>query len=419
MILRAARGAAAIFCLAGMLCSAAQAQIVQSRDDRSSAVAAIELWFRAPSSGFDLKSPGLARLALAAVAASRPPGSGSSLSEMVTRLGGSLSLEVYPDIAMVGASVPASSAAQVLDAMRTAYFTPAITAAGMKAAAADSAIEAARQPFDSARLLQDALFAQLFPAGAAHDAPVPDASAFANLSQSEVQAFAARAFAQNNAIYSLAGNVGALLGEKLAGPSAALANPPFDSTRASAPGEMTVSARVAGSGLAWIGPPISDTRAATAMDFIADYLFDPERGVVSKSLASQSDVFLNGQFVTLHDPGVLLVTLSGANAATYEQNVLAAVSSLTHPLDASTFAAARQAFLYHILAQIQTPLQRADNAGWYAAEGNAQYAPGDPSGTYIQAVNSLDPAFIAQTARAYLQRPAIVRLIQSSGGAAT
>jgi len=418
MILRAARGAAAILCFAGTLYSAAQAQLVQSRDDHSAATAAIELWFRVPSSGFDLKTPGIARLALAAAAASRPAG-GSSLSEIVTRLGGSLSLEVYPDIAMVGASVPASSASLVLDAMRAAYFNPGITAAGMKAAAADSAIEAAKQPFDSARLLQDALFAQVFPAGPAHYAPIPDAGAFAGLSQIDVQAFAARAFVQTNAIYSLAGNVGELLSTRLAGPSPALAHPPYDSTRTGAPGETTVSARVAGLGLAWTGPAISDTRAATAMDFIADYLFDPDRGVLSQSLRSQSDLFLSGQFVTLHDPGVLLVTLSGQNAAMFQQNVLTAVSALRQPLDANTFASARQAFLYHILSQTQTPVQRADNAGWYAAEGNAQYAPGDASGTYIEAVNSLDPAFVAQTARAYLRRPAIVHLMQSSAGAAT
>jgi predicted Zn-dependent peptidase len=418
MIVKAARGAAAALCVAAVLLAPARAQLVQSRDDRTAGTAAIELWFRVPSSGFDLKSPGIARLALAAVAASRPAGGGSSLSEIVTRLGGSLSLEVYPDIAMVGASVPAASADGVLNAMRAAYFSPAITAAGMKAAAADSAIAAAQQPFDSARLLQDALFAQLFSAGPAHYAPIPDAGAFANLPQIEVQAFATRAFTQNNAIYSLAGNVGGLLA-RISAPPAALANAPFDSTRAAAPGEASVSARVAGSGLAWTGPPISDTRAATAMDFIADYLFDPDRGVVTQSLRSQPDLFVNGQFVTLHDPGVLLVTLSGQNAATVEPNVLAAITALQQPLDPATFASARRAFLYHILSQIQTPVERADNAGWYAAEGNAQYAPGDASGTYIQAVNSLDPAFVAQTVRAYLQRPAIVHLIQSSGGAAT
>lgn len=416
MIVKAARGAAAAICLTGALFSSAHAQLVQIRDDRTAGTTAIELWFRVPSSGFDLKSPGIARLALAAAAASRPAGGGSSLSEIVTRLGGSLSLEVYPDISMVGASVPATSASSVLAAMRAAYFTPAITAAGMKAAAADSAIAAAQQPFDSARLLQDALFAQLFSAGPAHYAPIPDAGAFANISQSDVQAFAARGFAAQNAIYSLAGNVGGLMTQNT---TVALANPPLDSTRAPAPAETNVSARVTGLGLGWTGPPISDTRAATAMDFVADYLFDPDRGVVSQALRSQPDVFANGQFVTLHDPGVLLVTVAGPKAASVQQNVLDAVSSLQRPLDAAAFAAARQAFLYHILSQTQTPVQRADNAGWYAAEGNAQYAPGDASGIYLQAASSLDPAFVAQTVRTYLQHPAIVHLIQSSGGAAT
>jgi predicted Zn-dependent peptidase len=422
MIVRAARSAAAVLCLAAFFLAPARAQLVQERGDNTAATTAIELWFRAPAAGYDLQSPGIARMALAAVAASRPAGGNSSISEMVTRLGGTLTLEVYPDICMVGVSVPAAAAPPVLSALRSAYLNPFVSAAGIKAAAQDSAIAAASGPFDSARLLQDALFAQLFSSGPAHYAPIPDASAFAKLTQQAVQAFATRAFARNTAILSLAGNVGpALLA--LARPNgfvpgdAQSMTPPLDSTLAPAAGQTSISGRAAGVGLAWAGPPISDTRSATAMDFISDYLFDPDRGVVTRALRSQADIFSNGQFVTMHDPGVLLVTLSGQSAAASQQTVLDAISALQEPLDAASFAAARQAFLYHIMSQTQTPLQRADNAGWYAAEGNAQYAPGDASGTYVQAAGSLDPQFIAQVARKYLQRPVVVRLIESAGAA--
>lgn len=336
---------------------------------------------------------------------------------MVTRQGGTLSLEVYPDISMVGASVPASAAPALLDALRTAYFTPSITAAGLKAAVQDSAIAAAQGPFDSARLLQDALFAQMFSSGPAHFAPVPDAAAFDKISQQELQAFATRAFERNNAIFSVAGNVSQSLLARIASNGAPPAVPPLDSTLALAPAQTSISGHSAGLGLAWVGPPISDVREATAMDFISDYLFDPDHGVVTSALRSQPDIFSNGQFVTLHDPGVLLVTLSGQNAAASQQAVLDAVAALQQPLDAAAFSSARQAFLYHIMSQTQTPLQRADNAGWYAAEGNAQYAPGDPSGTYFQAAGSLDPQFIAQVARKYLQRPVVVRLIENAGAA--
>lgn len=419
MIVSAARGAAAALCLASLLSAPARAQLVTAHEDPSAATAAIEFWYRVPASGYDFKAPGIARLALSAAVASHPAG-GSSLSEIVNRLGGTLTLEVYPDIAMVGVSVPSSSAASVLRAMANAFFNPAITAAGMKAAAQDSAVVAAQQPFDSSRTLQDALFAQIFSAGPAHYAPLPDPSAFATLTQGDAQAFAARAFQRSNTIVSLAGNIVPSAVAAITGSGSTLADAPFDSTAAGVPPDASVSARVAGLGLGWKGPAISDTRAATAMDFVADYLFDPDRGTVVRAARGARGLFVNGQFVTLHDPGVLLVTLSGESAGTFQQTVLDAVAGLQTPLDPVAFAGARKAFLYHILSQIQTPAARADNQGWYAAEGNAAYAPGDSSGVYLNAVNSLDPQFVAQTVRAYLQKPVIVRLIQSSpGGSAT
>ncbi len=418
MIVRAARGAAAALCLTAGLLAPARAQIVTAHDDPAAATAAVELWYRVPSAGYDFQSPGIARMALAAAVASKLAG-GASLSELVNRLGGSLSIQVFPDISMVGASVPAASAPAVLRAMTGAFFHPVITAAGLKIAAQDSAVAAASQLYDSALTLQDALFAQLFSQGPGHYAPVPDASQFAKISPADVQAFASRAFRESNAIFSLAGNVGDALRAAVPPSVAALDTPPIDSTLAGASVETSTAARASGMGFAWTGPRISDARAATAMDFIADYLFDPDRGTVTRATRSQRNVFVSGQFVTLHDPGVLLVTLSGETASALQQPVLVAVSAMAQPLDAATFSRARKAFLYHIMSQIQTPVQRADNAGWYAAEGNAQYAPGDPSQTYVNAVNSLDPSFVAEVARMYLQHPAIVRLIQSSPGGST
>lgn len=412
MIFRAARGAAAVLCLAAALNAPARAQLLTVHSDPTVATTAIELWYRVPAAGYDLKSPGIARLALAAVAASKPPG-GSSVSEIVNRLGGSLSIEVYPDIAMIGASVPAASSASVLRAMTGAYFSGQITDAGLKAAAQDSAIVAAQQPFDSARTLQDALFARLFADGPAHYAPVPDAAAFATLAPSDVRAFATRAFRAGNAVISLGGNAAAVA---QAPPVSPALDPPFDSKLAAQVVETTVSARSAGLGVAWAGPGISDTRAATAMDFVADYLFDPDHGTLPQSIRGRSDVFVTGQFITLHDPGVLVVTMSGGTASGLQQNVLDAVAGMQKPLDATTFARAQKAFVYHILSQIQTPVARADNAGWYAAEGNAQYAPGNDSGTYLAAAASLDPQFVAQAVRTYLAHPVIVHLIQSTPG---
>ncbi len=380
--------------------------------------AAIELWYRAPGAGYDNAAPGISRLAIAAIAASAPE-HGTSLAELVTRIGGTLSFNVYPDIAMVGVSVPSWQVPAAIRALTSAYFTQSITDSGLKAAVRDSAIAAAETRFDSDRLLQDALFEHLFSAGPAHYPPTPyTAQDFAKLSKSDVQAFAARAFRRSNAIVALTGSVAAQWASYVAPASAAQsgarADAPFDSTVSAAPVNVTQSAQVGGVGFAWLGPPIADTRAATAMDFIADYLFDADHGTVARALRrSDSPALAGGQFITLHDPGVLLVTLAGGSNQALRAAVGDGVATMQQPLDAQTFAAARNAFEYHILSQSQTPVSRADNFGWYAAEGNAGYAPGDASATYIKAAESLDPGYVAQIARKYLQHPAVVQLLST------
>jgi hypothetical protein len=190
--------------------------------------------------------------------------------------------------------------------------------------------------------------------------------------------------------------------------------PPLDSKVAATPGSTTKSAYVSGVGFAWAGPPISDSKSATALDFVADYLFDTDHGTLARAIQKANpDVFVNGQFITLHNPGVLLLTVSGANSAAIRRQVLDAVAAMEKPMDAKAFEAARTAFEYHLLSQTQTPLSRADNFGWYAVEGNAAYAPGAASGDYFKAVESLDPNFIAQTVHAYLEHPAMVQLLST------
>lgn len=382
--------------------------------DGLATTAAMELWFRAPSAGSDAKYPGISRLAITALAASRPA-HGTSLTELVERLGGTLTISVYPDIVMVGASVPSWDAPQVLRTLTTTYFNPQISAEGLKTAVRDCAIAGAETRFDAERTLQDALFAQLFSAGPARYPPTPAAAAdFTKIPSNAVKAFAAHAFRQNNVVLSLAGAVDApLLANVRSGTATGPPmDPAYDSTRAASPGTSTKSSYVAGFGYAWAGPPIADTKAATALDFIADYAFDNEHGTLARDIQkTNADAFVNGQFITLHDPGVLLLTVSGANSPAVRQQVDRALQALTQPMDRSAFEAARNAFEYHIFNQTQTPLSRADNFGWYAAEGNAAYAPGAVSGEYVKAVQSLDPGFIAQIARTYLQHPAVVQLL--------
>lgn len=392
------------------------------RRDATAPTASVELWYRAPGAGYDNATPGISRLAITALAASAPL-HGRSFAETVTRLGGTLSINVYPDIAMIGASVPVAEAPSVLRALTRAYFEPDVTSDGLKAALRDCAIGAAESQFEPERVLQDALFARVFTGGPAHFPPVPaSARDFTKIPESAIKTFAARAFRRRNAFLTIAGGVqsGILTSVQPGSGAQDAADAPIDSTLSSGQIDAVQAAKIAGLGFAWIGPPIADAKAATAMDFIADYLFDSEHGTIAHAIrAKQNDAFVNGQFITLHKPGVLLVTVAGGEANSARSQILAAAASMTKPLDQKTFDAARNAFEYHILSQTQTPAARADNFGWYAAEGNAGYAPGDKSQQYAKAVESLDPGYVAEVARKYLQNPAIVQLLAGERGTGT
>jgi predicted Zn-dependent peptidase len=391
----------------------ARAFVPVVENDPSAATTAIELWFRAPADGYGKTPvPGIARLAIAAVAASAAP-HGTSLAQFVNQIGGTFSISVYPDISSVSASVPSTQAQAVLKAMTGAFFNPQITAEGLKAALQDSDIAAADAAFNPDMVLQDALFTRMFASGPAHYPAIPVVSdAYSSIPAQDVKSFAGRAFARTAAVVSIAGNVAPDL-MRDAGPAEdSIAQPPIDSVLSSAPVDQTVTAHVSGVGFAWAGAPISDRRTATAMDFIADYLFDPERGVVSTTLQkADPKTYVTGQFITLHDPGVLFAAVTGMDAKSARAAVMSAVASMEQPLDPKTFEAARNAFLYRLYAQTQTPLARADNFGWYAAEGDAGYAPGGPTGTYVDQVRSLDPGFVASVVRKYLQNPNVVAAI--------
>ena len=121
-----------------------------------------------------------------------------------------------------------------------------------------------------------------------------------------------------------------------------------------------------------------------------------------------------GQFVTLHDPGVMVVTIGGDHEKQTEQKVLAALGQLAQPMDPQTFDAAREAFLYHVATDTQTPQERADNLGWYTVEGNLQYAPGIADGNYAKAARDLDPQYVADVVRRYLHNPVVVDLVAAS-----
>ncbi len=378
--------------------------------------AAIGLWFRAPGAGYDNATPGISDLA-ATAAAVTPLASGRSLYEFVHTVGGNLNIEVYPDIVGITAAVPASAARRVVAAMTAAYFAPAIDEKSLKTARANAAVLGVQERYEADSTLHDLLFKQIFAGGPAHYPTLPGSVAqLTSMNAEQVSAFAKRAFRAENAVLTLAGNVDQTSVTAVTdGNGSGTMDPPYDSPLATAPSSATATGSVDGVGLAWIGPPISDEKAATALDFVADYLFRDGTGVVMKALdRTKSDALVVGQFITLHDPGVMVVTIGGDQEKQAEHRVLDALTSLQQPLDAKTFEAAREAFLYHVASDTQTPQERADNFGWYSTEGNLSYAPGIANGNYERNARSLDPQYVAGVVRRYLNKPIVVDLVAST-----
>jgi predicted Zn-dependent peptidase len=302
-------------------------------------------------------------------------------------------------------------------AMTAAFFAPSVDDTAVKTARANAAVLGVQQRYESDSALHDLLFAHIFAKGPAHYPPLPTSiAALTSISTDQVNAFAKRAFRSENAVLTLTGNVDtSSIGAVTDGGSGGSMDAPFDSPLAQAPSSSTATGAIDGVGLAWIGPPIADEKAATALDFVADYLFRDQTGVVSKALdRSRSDALVVGQFITLHDPGVMVVTIGGAHEKQAEQRVLQALTDLQQPMDRRSFEAAREAFLYHVAADTQTPQERADNLGWYTVEGNLGYAPGLVSGSYEQAARSLDPQYVADIVRKYLGKPIVVDLIAAA-----
>ena len=384
-------------------------------------VAAIELWYRAPSIGFATKAqPALARVAAQVVAASKPI-VGEALGKTVADVGGRLAISVYSDSVEISAVVPTQSARAIVKTMTTAFFAPVVTQDGYQFAQRDVRQEALFSTLDLETVARNAVFAQLFTDGPQHYPTVGDSKEIAQITLAQVQTFATRAFRSQNATLVVSGAVDpSVVTAAVAGRADASQTTP----EAPAPGVLAASPATAAqpfvqasAGYGWIGPAIANEREATAMDFIADYLFRAtpvDVGVISKRVGERyPDAVVLGQFITLHDPGVMFVAYGGKDLAGVKVLVDDGLAATRQPLPGPAFAAAMRAFEYHLLSDLQTPVQLADNFGWYFVEGNPAYAPGanGEHGAYFTAAQSLTPAFVASVARKYLGKaPAVVNL---------
>jgi len=378
-------------------------------------VAAISLWYRASSSGFESTPvPGLGRLAATAVAASQPV-TGTPLGTFVSRLGGRLSISAYPESVEISLLVPADRASPAIRALTRSFFAPVLTDAGLADARRAVSEEAAIRALSPESLISDQLYAALFTGGPAQVPPFPVPAAVGNVTIDRVRSYAERAFRPANAVLVLSGEVTTdLVASALTGREGAATGSESPQPEPTAvPSPITTRGSEAGFGFAWTGPPIADEAAATAFDFIAAYVF-ADGGPVARAAAA-GGTELNGTFVTFHDPGVFIVTASGGDIAPARAAVTAALTAIRKPLAPAEFERARRIFVFGLLSHAQTADLVADNYGWYTVEGATAYTPGDAGaqGRYLRAVAALTPAFVAATAAKYLDRPGAVVTVAS------
>jgi zinc protease len=384
------------------------------RADPAQSAAAVALWYRAPSAGFGgAPAPGLSRLAAATVAGSAPI-TGTPLVQLVERWGGRLTVAAYPDSVSITATVPADRAAQTVRAMTAGYFAPVVTAGGLQLAQLDVGEDAVYRSFGP-EAIEDALGTALFAAGPLHDGAIPTAGSLAQVKLERVRAFAERAFRPSNAILVLTGNVDPAALANVATRAGAAPSRQPEGAAAQTPGAAQTAplareGNLAGTGLGWIGPPISAEADATALDFAADALFAPRTGSVTKALGG-SKATVTGRFVTYRNPGLFLVTISGDGAEAARPIVARALAEAAKPMSAAAFEAARAAFVYRTLSDMETPATLSEIFGWYTVEGAPAYAPaqGGTTGRYFSLVAQLTPAGVAQTVAKYLgPAPAVV-----------
>ena len=381
--------------------------------DPAQPTAAISLWYRAPASGFDAAPlPGLSRLAALTVAASTPI-TGTPLARLIQSAGGRFSVSAYPQSVAITILVSPDHVKAVVRAVTADYFAPVADATGFALAQRDVAEDAIYRSYDPPDAVEEALQSALFRDGPFHAGTLVEPKTIAALTLDQVRAYAERAFRPANAILILTGNVDPTAVDDAATRDGALPSAEALVPQTPAPAGPPVQhvANVEGTGLGWTGPAISDEVAATALDFAADALFAPQTGIVQRALGTLN-VEVTGKFVTYHDPGLFLVTISGADTKAALPIVQRAIAKAGSPMGAAAFASARAGFEYRLLSDLETPAELADTFGWYAVEGNFAYAPA--SSRYFHVAAELTPQILARTVARYLTAaPVVVTLVRA------
>jgi len=373
----------------------------------SAPTVALGLWFRAPASGYDLNRVGIADLA-ARTLAEEPLSGGPSLRELVERNGGTLQIEIAPNLMGVSIVVPRALAAQTLHALSEAYFSGTIDAKTLEQARAQTGVRAVEERFNLENDLEEHLFRSLFVSGPLHVAVYPSSAAgLDSVDLKSLQAFVVRAFRPGNASFSLVGDVTDSLLAQISSLGLRGSDASIDSSAGDSGKTVVVHGSSDALALGFVGPPIASREDATALDFVASVLLDRSLGVAGK-LPPKS--VAAAHFVTLHGAGVFMIFAVGKDRAKMRSTLLADIARLRTPLSSVRFEALRRAFAYHIASSTLLPQSLADNLGWYAAAGDAQYAPGLQDGAYARSVDSLTPERVASAVRRYLVSPTIVEM---------
>ncbi len=373
--------------------------------DPSSPTAAIGLWLRVPASGYSFDAPGIADLAAHALA-DAPIAGGSSLRAIVENVGGTIEIEPSPNLLGISVVVPKAQASTALRALTQAYFSGTIDEKSLDEARHETGVRAVEERFNIENELETHLFAALFSDGPMHAPIYPTSAASLDaIHLQRVQHYAQRAFRPGNASLSFAGAVGdALLGD-ISALGRSGNDAPIGSPVSASASTHSVEGSSQAIAIGFAGPPITSRDDATALDFVASALLDRQLG---RALPLPAGNVAVARFVTLQRVGVFTIFGVGNDPKKMGTVLLADLKRLRTPLSQPRFQRLLRAFQFHIASAIDVPQGLADNLGWYAAAGDAAYAPGLPNGAYARSIARLTPERIAAAVRRYLNDPTTI-----------
>ena len=407
---------------------------------------AVEIWLRCPANGYDGQHPGIARLAALSIVEAKAHG--FSLRDLARDNGGAVAIQVFPAVTEIGIVVPAYLAGAAQAAVLSDVFHPQIDDAAFKNGKLRLAEELAIAATQPDNQLRERLFGVMFSGGPYSSSTYGSAADVAAATLGETQSFVSQAYVPANGIAASAGLGGSdalgeivtsALGEVVTLGTARAATGPVPAESGARLPVSTLRAAfkpvtlpsgatrgVSAVALGWPGPPIADERAATAMDFLSDYLMSDTTGTVTKALtAAQPNAQFDGQFITLENPGIMFAGVWGVDVdrQTAVDVIRAAAKRVVDAeLSDSAFAQAELAYRAHLLHDMSTPQSLADNLGWYFGQGAPAYTPAAlmlGAGDYMTSADSLTPAYVHDIARRYLSaEPAMVTLPESSGSVA-